>query len=69
MRTALVILGLIILLFAIGWLTFSADEGGTELRLETDRIGQDTEEILDDASQVIDQARDQLETDNNVPQP
>jgi hypothetical protein len=54
MRAVIVIVVIVLVLGLVGWLKFSSPDGDPILRVDTDKIKQDTSELVEKAKDVVD---------------
>ena len=61
---ALIFLAIVVILLAlVGWITFGKDGGRASINLETETIRGDTGEMMKSGSELLDDARDEVEPD------
>lgn len=66
MRTLLAITIIVLSMALLGWITFSADDAGASIRVDTDEATKDLEYAGERTSDAIDGAVDRVrETDDN----
>lgn len=71
----LIFLAIVVILLAlVGWITFGKDDGRASINLETETIREDTGEMMKSGSELLDDARDEVEPDaagtsDDVPPP
>ncbi len=61
MRAVIVILVVLLILALVGWLQFSSIDGGPGVRLNTEKIEQDTSAVVEDSQQAIQRAADKID--------
>jgi hypothetical protein len=66
MRAILIILGLVVLFALVGWITFSDDDGRASINLETKEIRQDTGEMMDKGSELLEDAEQEVAPDDEA---
>ena len=61
MRAILAIVLLLIVLGFVGWLQFSTTDGDPTIRVNTEKVKQDTSEIIDKSKNLIDNAAEDID--------
>lgn len=63
---ALIVLAVIVLVFAlVGWISFSKGPERTSINIESDKIRQDTKQVMESGAQVLHRAGDKAEAEAN----
>jgi hypothetical protein len=62
MRAVIVIVVIVLVLGLVGWLQFSSPNGGPTIRVDTDKIKQDTSQIVEKAKDVVEETAENLDT-------
>lgn len=65
MKVLLIGLVIVVLLFVAGWLTFSKRDGAASINVETERIEQDTAEIVEGGRRAIQRADEKVDVKIN----
>ena len=68
LRAIIVIVLLAIILSFVGWLSFSSPDGDPTIRVNADKVKQDTSAIIDKGREVINNAGDNIEQSEPVAQ-
>jgi hypothetical protein len=63
MRALLVIVAVVLVLVLIGWISFNNAGDRASVNIETDKIKQDTETVIDAGEDLIDRDRDEAAVD------
>lgn len=61
MRVLAVIVVIVLILAAVGWLQFSSLDGEPTVRFDTEKARQDTSEVIDQSKQAIDRAAEKID--------
>jgi hypothetical protein len=61
MRIVIVVLVVVLILGLVGWLRFSSPDGDPTIRVDTEKVKQDTSEIVEKSKQVIDGAAENID--------
>ncbi|MCC7335044.1 MAG: hypothetical protein IT422_08105 [Pirellulaceae bacterium] len=61
MRALIVIVILLLILAAVGWLKFSSPNGDPTLRVDTEKVRQDTSTIVEKSKQAVDHAAEKID--------
>lgn len=61
MRVLLIVAAAVALLFVAGWLTFNTGDGDASLNVETDRIRQDTQELIEGGQRTMQDVDDKVD--------
>jgi len=56
MRALVVLIAIVVLFAIIGWISFSFGPGRSSINLETEKVRQDTQEVLESGSEVLQDA-------------
>jgi hypothetical protein len=62
MRAVIVIVVIVLVLGLVGWLQFSSPNGEPTIRVDTDKIKQDTSQIVEKAKDVVEETAENLDT-------
>jgi hypothetical protein len=63
---ALILLAVIVLVLAlVGWISFSKGPDRTSINIESNRIRQDTKEVMESGAKMLHKAGDKVETEAN----
>lgn len=65
MRAILILVGVVIVLALIGWVTFSTSPDRATMNVETETIKQDTSEMVDAGERLVESAEDSLDDDES----
>jgi hypothetical protein len=60
MRGLIILVAIVALLAVAGWITFSNDSGRSSINLETDKIREDTGQIMHEGSEALSDAEEEL---------
>jgi hypothetical protein len=63
MRGLLILIVLIVVLVLVGWITFSRDSGRASINVETNEIREDTGELMQKGSEVLQEAEEEVSPD------
>lgn len=61
MRAVIIVLVIVLILAAVGWLQFSSPNGDPTLRVDTDKVKQDTTGIVEQSKQAIDRTAEAVD--------
>lgn len=61
MRALIVIVVLLLILAAVGWLKFSTPSGDPTLRVDTEKVRQDTSTIVEKSKEAVDSAAQKID--------
>jgi hypothetical protein len=65
---ALILLAVIVLVLAlVGWISFSKGPDRTSINIESNRIRQDTKEVMETGAKILHKAGDNVEAEANRP--
>ena len=65
MRALIFLAAIILVLALIGWISFNKGPDRASINIESDRIRQDTKQIMESGAQVLHQAGDKVEAEAN----
>lgn len=65
MKALLIVAIVLVLLFVAGWLTFSNRDGAASINVETDRIKEDTSEMVEGGKRVFEKADEKVDVKVN----
>ncbi len=60
MRVVIVVLVLVLILGLVGWLRFSSPNGDPTIRVDTEKVKQDTSEMVEKSKQAFDGAAENI---------
>lgn len=63
MRILLIAAAVIVLLFVAGWLTFTRDDNGASINIETETIQEDTAEVVEGGRRAIEGIDDKVDVE------
>lgn len=70
MRALVVVVVILLVLFLIGWLTFGNADGDPSISIDTDKVKQDTEMVVDKAKEAADEIDRRVDVDvDTSPEP
>lgn len=69
MRTILIIILVAVVLGLVGWLSFSNPDGNPTLRVNTDKIKQDTSTVIEKTKDLANDSIDQVDFDGTTREP
>ena len=64
MRVLILLAAVVMLLAIIGWITFSSGAGRASINVETERVRQDTQKVLESGSEVLQDAGEAVDAKN-----
>jgi hypothetical protein len=65
MRALLLLSAVVIVLALVGWISLSTGPDRTSINIESDRIRQDTKQVMESGAQMLHKAGDKVETEAN----
>lgn len=65
MKALLVGVVILVLLFVAGWLTFTNRDGAASINVETDRIRQDTSEMVEGGKRAVERVDEKVDVNIN----
>lgn len=65
MRVLIAVVVIIAVLAFVGWIKFSSPDGDPTLRIDTNKVKQDTSAIVDKSKEITHRAVDQVDGANN----
>ena len=66
MRAFILLAAIVLILALIGWITFGVGPGRSSINLETEKIRQDTQEVLESGADAMRQAEDAVADEVSV---
>ena len=71
MRALILIAAIVLILALVGWISFSKGPDKTSINIESDKIRQDTKQVMESGAQILHRAGDKVEAEasrepNNV---
>ena len=68
MRAVIVIVVLAVVLVLVGWVSFSSPEGNPTIRVNSEKVKNDTAVIVDKTKQAVENVADKVDdgTDSNI---
>ncbi len=61
MRALIVIVVILLILGLVGWLRFSLPDGNPTIRVDTQKVKQDTSELMENSKQAVDIAAEKID--------
>ena len=65
MRVLILLAAIVLVLALIGWISFSNGPDHASITIESDKIRQDTKEVMESGAQVLHKAGDRVDADAN----
>ena len=65
MRALILLAAIVLILALVGWITFSKGPGRSSINIESDRIRQDTKEVMESGAKMLHKAGDKVESEAN----
>jgi hypothetical protein len=63
MRALILLVAIVLVLALVGWITFSKGPDRASVNIESDRIRQDTKQVLESGGQLLHKAGDKVEAE------
>jgi hypothetical protein len=67
MRALLILAAIVLVLALVGWITFSKGPDHASINIESERIRQDTKQVMQSGAEMLHKAGDKVETEANRP--
>lgn len=67
MRAIIVLLAIVVISALVGWISFSNDPDHSSINIETNKIRQDTKQVMQSSAVVLHNAGDQVEQEVSRP--
>ncbi|WP_283434617.1 hypothetical protein [Neorhodopirellula lusitana] len=61
MRVLIVVVVILVILGLVGWLRFSSPDGNPTIRVDTQKVKQDTSELMENSKQAVDIAAEKID--------
>lgn len=65
MRVLILLAAIVLVLALVGWISFSKGPDRASINIESDRIRQDTKQVLESGGQMLHRAGDKVEAEAN----
>jgi cytoskeletal protein RodZ len=65
MRVLILLVAIVLVLAVAGWISFSKSPDRTSINIESERIRQDTKQVMESGAQVLHKAGDKVEAEAN----
>lgn len=63
MRAIILLAAIVLVLALVGWISFSKGPDRTSINIESDRIRQDTKQVMESGAQMLHKAGDKVEAE------
>ena len=65
MRALILLAAIVLVLALVGWISFSKGPDRASINIESDRIRQDTKQVMESGAQMLHKAGDKVEPETN----
>lgn len=65
MRALILLAAIVLILALVGWISFSKGPDRASINIESDRIRQDTKQVMESGAQILHKAGDKVESEAN----
>jgi len=66
MRALILLVAIVLVLALVGWISFSKGPDRASVNIESERIRQDTKQVMESGAQVLHKAGDKIEAEGSV---
>jgi hypothetical protein len=65
MRALILLAAIVLILALVGWISFSKGPDRSSINIESDRIRQDTKQVMESGAEILHKAGDKVESEAN----